>query len=474
MNTKPKNNMLKKYLLLFLAVYSIWFIPYSLFAQGSATNQQNYSLKQAIDYALINNVNVKNAQLDTRSATARVGEIRAIGLPQVNAQAQLIHNIEIQNVILEVGAGPSFGGDPTGPQPPKGTPYSFPFQLKNNGSLALNVNQLLFDGSYFIGLKAASTYKELSQKSLTQSKIGVTEAVTKAYYSVLINRERLELLNANLTRLDTLFEETKIMYTNGFVEKIDADRIEVQRNNLATEKQKVERLVELTYYLLKFQMGLRMEDPMFLTDSLDDSSLDNYIIPATNNFNYSQRIEYSTLQTQKELAYLDIRNNSVGYYPQLAAFGTFGYNPAATKLGDITQKERWIDYSLVGLQLNVPIFDGLQKHYKIQQAKIAYEKTNQGMTLLQNSIDLEIKQATVTLTNSLESLKSQKRNLELAQEVVRVARIKYQQGVGSNIEVINAEADFKEAQTNYYSALYDAFIAKVDLDKATGQLPVSE
>lgn len=466
--------MHSRFLILILAVCSVWLVPIRSSAQTTPPAQQNYSLKQAIDYALLNNVNVKNAQSDTKSANARVGEIRAIGLPQISAQAQLLHNIEIQNVILEVGAGPSFGGDPDAPQPPVGTPYSFPFQLKNNGSVALNVNQLLFDGSYFIGLKAASTYKELSQKTLTQSKIGVTEAVTKAYYGVLINRERLGLLNTNINRLDTLFSETKAMYDNGFVEKIDVDRIEVQRNNLVTEKQKVERLADLSLYLLKFQMGLRMNDIVVLTDSLDAESIENINIQSSNNFDYNQRIEYSTLQTQKELAYLDIRNNRMGYLPQLAAFGTFGYNPASTKLSNITQSERWIDYSFVGLQLNIPIFDGLNKHYKIQQAKLAYEKTQQSTALLQNSIDLEIQQASVTLTNSLESLKSQKRNLDLAQEIVRVTRIKYQQGVGSNIEVINAEADFKEAQTNYYAALYDAYIAKVDLDKATGQLAVTE
>jgi outer membrane protein TolC len=176
------------------------------------------------------------------------------------------------------------------------------------------------------------------------------------------------------------------------------------------------------------------------------------------------------LQTQKELAYLDIRNNRSKYLPQLAAFGTFGYNPAATRLGNITQGERWIDYSFVGLQLNVPIFDGLSKHYKTQQAKLAYEKSEQNMTQLQNSIDLQIRQATITLTNNLDALKSQKRNLDLAAEIVRVTRIKYQQGVGSNVEVNNAITAYKEAETNYYSALYDTLIAKVDLDKATGKL----
>ncbi|MDO1451146.1 TolC family protein [Rhodocytophaga aerolata] len=455
----------------FYPVIFIWALL--LFSTGAIAQDaasRGYSLQQAVDFALANNVNVKNAQVDVKSSNARVGEVRAIGLPQVSGQAQLIHNIEIQNVILEVGAGPSFGGDPTAPQPPVGTPYSFPFQLKNNAVVSVNANQLLFDGSYFIGLKAASTYKELARKNLNQSKIQTVEAVTKAYYGVLVNRERLELLDLNVKYLDTLVRETKAMYDNGFVEKIDVDRLEVQLNNLDYQQQQVDRLQELSLNLLKFQMGLDMKQNIQLTDSLYFEGIENFTVDPVADFDYSQRNEYSLLQTQKELAYLDVRNNRSQYLPQLAAFGTFGYNPAATKLSNITQKERWIDYSFVGLQLNVPIFDGLSKHYKIQQAKLAYEKTNQNMSLLQNSIDLEIRQATITLTNNLDALKSQKRNLDLAAEIVRVTRIKYQQGVGSNIEVNNAITAYKEAETNYYSALYDALIAKVDLDKATGKL----
>jgi outer membrane protein TolC len=287
---------------------------------------------------------------------------------------------------------------------------------------------------------------------------------------VLVNRERLELLELNVNYLDTLVRETKAMYDNGFVEKIDVDRLEVQLNNLDFQQQQVERLQELSLNLLKFQMGLGMSQNIQLTDSLFFEGIENFTVDPVTSFDYNQRNEYSLLQTQKELAYLDIRNNKSGYLPQLAAFGTFGYNPAASKLSNLTQKERWIDYSYIGLQLNVPIFDGLSKHYKTQQAKLAYEKTGQNMNLLQNSIDLEIRQATVTLTNNLDALKSQKRNLDLAAEIVRVTRIKYQQGVGSNVEVNNAITSYKEAETNYYAALYDALIAKVDLDKATGKL----
>ncbi len=456
---------MKKKLLLLAAGLSLFALPSHLLAQDT-TNIRRFSLDEAVDFALKNNVTVKNAQLDAASANARVGEIRAIGLPQISAQAQLIHNIEIQKVVLENGAGP-FGN----PDIPVGAVLSFPFQLKNLGGVTLNANQLLFDGSYFIGLRAAKTYKELSTKSLVASKIDVTEAVTKAYYSVLVNRDRLKLLDINVGRLDTVLRETRAMYENGFVEKIDLDRLEVQLNNLNTEKQKVERLTELGDYLLKFQLGLPMEERLVLTDSISRNALDNFQAPVVSDFNYNQRIEYSLLQTQKRLAGLDVRNGRAGYMPQLAAFGTFGYNPAASQFSKLFDfKDRWFQYSLVGLQLNVPIFDGLSKHFKIQQSKITLQKTELSQELLENSIDLQIRQAVTTLTNALETLKSQQRNMDLAREVERVTRIKYQQGVGSNIEVVTAVSDYREAETNYYTALYDALIARVDYQKATGTL----
>jgi outer membrane protein TolC len=456
---------MKKKLLLLAAGLCLLAPPSHLHAQDT-TSVRRFSLNEAVDFALKNNVNVKNAQLDATSANARVGEIRAIGLPQISAQAQIIHNIEIQKVILENGAGP-FGS----PDLPVGAVLAFPFQLKNLGGVTLNANQLIFDGSYFLGLKAAKTYKELSSKSITASRIDVTEAVTKAYYSVLVNSDRLELLDINLGRLDTVLRETRVMYENGFVEKIDLDRLEVQLNNLSTEKQKVERLAELGNYLLKFQMGLPMSERLVLTDSISRNALDNFQAPVVSDFNYDQRIEYSLLQTQKQLAALDVRNTRTGYMPQLAAFGTFGYNPAATQFSKLFDfKERWFQYSLVGLQLNVPIFDGLQKYYKTQQSKITLQKTEHSQELLKNSIDLQIRQSVTNLTNALETLKTQQRNMELAREVERVTRIKYQQGVGSNLEVVTAVSEYRVAENNYYTALYDALIARIDYQKATGTL----
>ena len=430
-------------------------------SDSTQSGQQAFSLQQAIDYALQSNATVQNAQLDVQSAKARVGEVRSIGLPQVTAQGQYTDNLIIRTTFLPANVfDKSISSDaPANP---------VQFGLRYSGSGSINASQLIFDGSYFVGLKAASTYNLLAQKSLTQSKVNAVESVTKAYYGVLVAQERLTLLEYNVKRLDTLFQQTQQQYENGFIEKIDVDRIEVQFNNLKVDQQRTTRLVELNRALLKFQMGYSPNEPIELTDQLLPENVENLRMDTQGKLDYGQRIEYSLLQTQKDLNQLDLKNNRAGYYPRLVATGSFGYNRESSRFDFFTN--RWFSNASIGLNLTIPIFDGLGKYYKNQQTKLAYQKTINSTRQLENSIDLQVQQAQISLINGLDALKTQRRNLELAERVAQVSKIKYQQGVGSNIEVINAEASFKEAQTNYYSALYDAIIAKIDVDKATGKL----
>lgn len=431
-------------------------------------NTHAFSLEQSIVYALEHSIIIKNADIDAQVANARVKEIMAIGFPQINAEANLIHNIDIQKVILENGPSSPFNN----PAAPAGSVVAFPFQLQNLGSVTVTGSQLIFNGSYLVGLKAARTMKELTVKTSQQTRVNIIESVSKAYYFVLVNEAKYTLLHINVQRLDSIYKQTSALYHNGFVEKIDADRLEVQLNNLKNEEQKVRRLVDLTYSLLKFQMGMSIEEPIILTDSLSSIKLNltTADIPQ-EKFNYTQRIDYSILQTQRELAKLDVRNNQASFFPQLAAFGTYGFNPAASQFENLFDfTNRWFAYSLVGLQLKIPILDGSQRAFKLRQAKLTYKKANQSFALLENSIDLQVQQAQIMMKNSIETLQFQEKNMALATEVARVTQIKYQQGVGSNIEVINAEASLKEAQTNYYAALYDALVARIDLDKALGLL----
>ena len=423
-----------------------------------ARAQNEYTLEAAVDYAIKNNLNIKNTQLDAKSAEARIGEIRATGLPQVNVQAGLTHNLIIQTAFLPAVVA---GGKPDDP------PVPVQFGAKYLGNAGATLNQLIFSGSYLVGLQAAATYRQLAEKNVTQSKVNVAEAVTKAYYSAQVAVERAKVLDLNIQRLDTLMRDTYATYKAGFVEKIDVDRLEVQLNNLKTERQKVQNLIELSYTLLKFQMGMPLTEQIVLTEIVDESDANNLSAPSSNAVDYSKRIEYSLLNTQGELAELDIRRIRSGYLPTVSAFASYGYNTGRNSFGDVFGK-KWFNNSAIGLNVQIPIFDGFTKKFQQQQAQFTLDKLNQSRDLLAQSIDLQVQQSNITLSNSLETLATQQRNVDLAEEVVRVSKIKYQEGVGSNIEVINAESSLKEAQTNYFAALYDVLIAKVDLSKARG------
>jgi outer membrane protein TolC len=427
-------------------------------------SQTRLSLQEAIQYGVTHNVNVKNAQTDAASANSRIGEIRAIGLPQVNGSISLIDNVIIQTVFLPAILG---GGKPDDP------PVPVQFGVRYQGQAAVQLTQILFNAQWLLGLKAAAAFRDLAQKNVNQSKITVAENVAKAYYGALIAEERAKLLDLNIARLDSTVREMSAMQKTGFVEKIDVDRLEVALNNLKTEKQKVANLIQLSHYLLKFQMGMPIEEAVSLTDRITEADVARIEIEAKTEdagaFDYNQRVDYSILKTNLKLAEMDVENNKRGYYPTVAAFAGYGYNTGRTTLGDVFGSP-WFNNANIGLSVNVPIFDGFSRKYKIQQARYTVEKTKQSIGLVEQGIDFQIKSANVTINNGLETLKTQKRNLDLAQEVLRVSKIKYQAGTGSNIEVITAESALKEAQTNYFASLYDLLLAKIDLDKAKGKL----
>ncbi|WP_276498666.1 TolC family protein [Pontibacter litorisediminis] len=456
---------MKKQISLLLAILTLCG---GSFAQGQQQEPMRLSLQESIEYAMQHRASLQATRNEERSAKAKVGEIRAMGLPQINAALETGDNFVQQQSFLpaEFFNDPD---DPNSPQPGTFVPVTFTPAYTSNATIT--ASQLLFDGSYLIGLKAAKTYTELSRKTTAQSEIEVAEQVSKAYYSVLVSGERMALLEQNITRLDTLLFQTQVMFENGVAEKLDVDRLRVQLNNLKVEQQKTQRLLQLSENLLKFQMGLSQKQPVLLTDKLEEVDIDmSQLHP--QNFNYSNRIEYSLLETQQSLAELDLRNIRSGYLPKLHLNARYGYNAASNEFKEITTTRNYLEYGYVGAQLQVPIFDGLRKHYQIQQSKVTLDNAKLGFETLRQSIDLELEQASTELTNALDVLKAQQENLALAEDIARVAKIKFQEGIGSNLEVVTAETDLREAQTNYYAAMYDALIAKVNLEKATGTLLV--
>lgn len=436
-----------------------------LVAMGNASSGQSptaLTLEQCLEYGLKNKASVRNSDLDRQRAAAQIGEIRSDGLPQVNVDIEYSNYFNIQKAFL-----PSIIFDPNASFDEF---IAIPFSQKYNGSAVLSATQMIFDGSYFVGLKAARTLKRLTEKDHVKSQVDAAEMITKAYYTVMVNQVVLDLTRSNFQRLDTLLRETRIMYENGFVEKIDVSRIQVQFNNTKVQLTRSRRALDLAYHLLKFQMGMPISQDLLLAESIQDIDFeyDNYDL---KSFKYDNRIEYNQLETTRILAQLDLKNNQVQYIPKISAFATMGANAATNKREDFTDfNNLWLDYGLFGLRLNVPVFDGLRKSYIIQQNRIQLAQIDNQFMHLKNSIDLELEQSRGEFATSLDYLKAQDENLQLAKEVYDVTRIKYQEGVGSNLEVVEAESSYKEAQTNYFSALYDALIAKVDIEKALGIL----
>ncbi|MES3017648.1 MAG: TolC family protein [Bacteroidota bacterium] len=427
----------------------------------SATAQQAdtvaaFSLKQAIEYAQNHQVSILNARIDEDIAKNTVKQTIGIGLPQVGGNANFQDFIKLPTSLLP---GEFFG------QP--GTQIPVQFGVKYQSAVGLELNQLLFDGSYLVGLQASKTYKELSNKNLTRTRIETSVAVTKAYYSVLVSNEQLNLVDANLERLKKSLNDTEAMFKNGFVEKIDVDRLTVLKNNLETERENVIRLLALNVNLLKFQMGMTVNSKLTLTDSIASLQADQALV-ATDTAAYRNRIEYSLLETQKKLNEFDLKRYKSQFLPSLSAFGSTSQSFQSNNFSQLFNTN--FPSTIIGLRLSVPIISGGIKINQVRNAKLAILKTQNDLVNLQNGINLEVDQAQTTYLNSLKSLDNQKRNMELAQEVLRVSKIKYEQGVGSSIEVTTAETSLKEAQNNYINALYDLMINRVNVEKATGKI----
>jgi len=424
-----------------------------------AQDIKQMSLQEATKYALENNQKILNAQLDIAVAEGVVQENIATGMPQINANLDLAYNFALPVSFLPSEFIP---GAPPGEQ------VAIEFGTKYSGNASVGATQMVFDGVFFVGLEAAKTYKELSTKNHIKSKIDVAEAVSKAYYSVLVNRLTLELVEKNYGRLDTLLQETKLMYQNGFAEKIDLNRVQVQFNNIKVEQENSKRLLIVAEYLLKFQLGMPINEELILTEEL---TLDMFDDAEDSPFQYGQRVEYSILQTQEKLALLDIKRTKVEYLPKLDLYATLG-GIAGTETGGslFNVSNEWFKFGIAGVKMSVPIFDGLRKQRVLQQKKAKLEQVHVNYDLLQNSINLEIEQTRVNYQNSVRFMNVQLENMKLSQEVYEVTKEKYQAGVGSNLEVINADADYKQAQTNFFVAIYNTLIAKVEYKKSTGKL----
>jgi outer membrane protein TolC len=423
----------------------------------------NFTLQEAIDYSLKHSPNYLNSELDLKSAEYRIKEITGLGLPQINGSIDFKDYLEIPTSLLPAELFP--GGVP-------GTYAPVRFGTKYNATAGFSASQLIFNSDYIFGLRASKEFANLSKINVSRSKSELAAQVTKAYYLHVITRERIKVLESNVTRTKKAYENLKAANAQGLFELIDVERQEVEYNNFVFERDKASRSIVSVEALLKFQMGFNIADPLVLTDSLNFDNNDNLELSATADI--TKRPDYQQIQATQVLLDIDVKRLKWGYLPSLAAYGSYNFNAQRTTFNFGNDKndpsKQWFKISLIGLTMNLPIFDGLQRHYKIQQAKIASLKNKNNSRLIELGAQSEILTSSVNYNSAFLGLKNQKRSMDLAKHVLEVAQKKYENGLGSSLEVTIAETQLIGAQVNYYSALYDLVIAKTDYLKATGTL----
>ncbi len=426
---------------------------------GKLHAQNAFTVSEAVDYAISNHDNVKSAKVGIQDAELQIKEIKAAGMPQINGQFQYTANIIVPTQLI---AATNFN-----PQAKEGEVVKFKFGVPWGGQAGVGINQLIFDATWLVGLRAADTYRLIAKQEVEKSQISVAEMVQKAYYSTLVAEQRAKLLDLNLNRMDSAILQTEAFFKAGFVEKIDIDRLKVQRNNLVTEKTKIKNLIELSYQLLKFQMGYPQNEALVLKETLDAGKVKDMIGLLNTDINPENRIEYNSLQTTRNLTLLNIERINKTQIPSVALSGSLGAGHSNITFNPF---ERWFGSSALSLNVRIPIYDSGLRKIQAERQRLNLIKIDNGANLLKKSFQLELDQAKINLKNGFEALEVQERNLELANEVLRVSKVKFQQGLGSSLEVVNSEADVKQSQNNYLSALYDIIIGKVDFDKIQGKL----
>ena len=444
-----------------------------------AQTRNEFTARQAVDYGLKNAVQVKNALLDIKIQQQVNREITAAAYPQLNGSINTTHfyNIAVQTlpnfispsvyqVLKDQGVKDGTGNIITSPAGGFGN-INAQFGVPWSASGGLDVSQLLFDGQVFVGLQARRSAIELSTKYAEVTSEQIKANIYKIYYQLVVGSSQLASLQANIERFEKLLHDTKEIYKNGFAEKLDVNKVVVQLNNLKTEKDKVLQQLEAGNAGLKFLMNMPQKEVLALTDSLTDDVLKSNILD--ESYNYNDRKEIQLLTVASKLNAYNVKRYNLSRIPTVAAFGSYSKN-AQRQSFNFFNKGDWFTTSLIGVKISVPIFDGFARRARIENAKLTLEKSNNNLQQGKESMDNDVVQARIKMKSAILTADNQKQNIQLAEDVFNTTRKKYDQGLGSNQEIYNAQTELKVAQTNYYSALYDAITAKIDYLKAVGKL----
>jgi len=436
--------------------------------------------KDAIDLAFKNLADLKNARLDYKAAEARNKEFTGLALPQVSGSLQGNHyltlpliqfpdgsEVQIYDVLRQEGVKDGSGNPIT--KTGEFNYRNFSFITPWNVNAGVSVNQLLFEPQVFVGLQARDELLVNSDLQLKVTEEKVKETVYRNYYGVLIAQKQLGYVVESIKRLEKLEHDQTEMFKNGFAERLDIDKTTVNLNNTRTSEIQLRTATKNGLALLKMNLGLTQADSLFLKDTLSSDGIRQGILE--DDFSYENRNEVKLLNSAIKLQNYDIRRHKLSYFPTVSAFYNFQEN-GQRQGGDAAGSQPWFWYNtnLVGINVSVPIFDGFQKKNRIRQSQFTLEKVQNTLDMTKKGIDMEKTVAKNTLINAIVAMDAQEKNMELAVKVFNSVKIKYEQGVGSSFELLQADTDLQQAQSNYFRAMYEAALAKINYLKALGRL----
>lgn len=433
----------------------------ALLLSAGARAQTALTLKDALNYALQNSVDAHKAKLDVENGGYQIEETRARALPQVNGVGSLTDQYKKQKFVID-GA---LAGEP-------GKTLALESGTTWNAIGGVTLEQKLFDQSVFTGLKAAKTTEQYYKLSAELTDEQVIEQVATNYYNVLVQRQKLVVIDSNLRNTTRVHDIINGQYQNGLAKKIDLDRTSVNISNLRTQRQSIINAIQQQENMLKFYMGMPIQTVISIPQSEFDA-LQPKSTELPDNMEMSARTEFLVLRKQRELLSFQKDSYKAENYPSLSLAANYYVSGVSNQFVLFRNKDNganWFGYGNVALNLKIPLFNGFATRARIRQADVSLRKNQEDLRNTELSLNLGYANARVQMSNSLVSLDYQKENVQLAQEVFSNTQNNYNNGLASLTDLLNAESDLTQARNNFASAILDYRLAEIQLIKSQGKL----
>jgi outer membrane protein TolC len=345
------------------------------------------------------------------------------------------------------------------------------FGTQHNVTGTIQANQLIFSGPYIVGLQAARVYKNLAKEQYEMTKLNVKSNVTNTYHSILLTKRNIAILKENLDNLNKTMEDTRAMYKNGMAEETDVDQLRLNVKSLENNLKTTQRQLESLRNLLKIQMGVDLETPIIATESLQRLVAENQLKKSfQTDFNVEQNINYKASKTQVELSELDLKRQKANFLPTLSAFYSFTENAMRDEFNFFDSGEPWYESSMVGFQLNVPIFSSFQRYSKVQKAELNLKKSKNNLEDTRKNLRNKFIQARNDYLTAFEKYENDKENKKLAKKIFNRTNKKYKEGMATSMELTQANDKYLQMESAYISSLIQLLNAKVELEKILNEL----